>query len=72
MLEREKKRDEEVLTLKRSLEQVHEERESVIGELRLKYTKQIEDLTSQFENTKKQFQTITKDRQQQQSDLTDR
>ncbi|CAM4789251.1 unnamed protein product [Rotaria magnacalcarata] len=72
MLEREKKRDEEVLTLKRSLEQVHEERESVIGELRLKYTKQIEDLTSQFENTKKQFQTIAKDRQQQQSDLTDR
>ncbi|CAF1035648.1 unnamed protein product [Rotaria sordida] len=72
MLEREKKRDEEVLTLKRTLEQVHEERESIIGELRLKYTKQIEDLTSQFENTKKQFQTLVKDRQQQQSDITDR
>ncbi|CAF4729492.1 unnamed protein product [Rotaria sp. Silwood1] len=72
MLEREKKREEEVLTLKRTLEQVHEERESIIGELRLKYTKQIEDLTSQFENTKKQFQTLIKDRQQQQSDITDR
>ncbi|CAF3282352.1 unnamed protein product [Rotaria sp. Silwood2] len=72
MLEREKKREEEVLTLKRSLEQVHEERESIIGELRLKYTKQIEDLTSQFENTKKQFQTLIKDRQQQQTDINER
>jgi myosin protein heavy chain len=72
MLEREKKREDEVLTLKRSLEQSHGDRESVIGELRIKYTKQIEDLTSHFENTKKQLQTFTKDRQQQQSDLTDR
>ena len=72
MLEREKKRDEEVLTLKRLLEQSHEDREAIIGELRLKYTKQIEDLTSQFENTKRQLQTTIKDRQQQQSDLNDR
>ena len=58
MLEREKNVKKKLLTLKRSLEQAHGDRETVIGELRLKYTKQIEDLSSQFENSKKQLQTF--------------
>ncbi|CAF4764633.1 unnamed protein product, partial [Rotaria sp. Silwood2] len=53
--------------------QVYEECKSTINELYLKYTKQTEDLTSRFENTKKkikQYSVLVKDDQEEQSSLS--
>jgi chromosome segregation ATPase len=70
--DREKKREEELSTLKRVLDQGHKDREAIIIDLRSKHAKEIEELTSQFENTKRQLQTFTKDRQLLQNDIKDR
>ncbi|CAF0782742.1 unnamed protein product [Adineta ricciae] len=72
MIEREKRREEELLGVKRLLDQAHKDRETTIVDLRSKHTKEIEDLTNQLENTKKQLQTFSKDRQTFQNDLRDR
>jgi myosin protein heavy chain len=72
MVEREKKREEELSTLKRVLDQGHKDREAIIIDLRSKHAKEIEELTSQFENTKRQLQTFGKDRQLLQNDIKDR
>jgi myosin protein heavy chain len=72
MVEREKKREEELSTLNRLLDQARKDRETAIVDLRSKHAKEMEDLTNQFENAKRQIQTLTKDRQQQQTDVKDR
>ncbi|CAF3703620.1 unnamed protein product [Adineta steineri] len=72
MLEREKKREEELSTLKRLLDQAHKDREITAADLRSKHAKEIDELTTHLETTKKQLQTFSKDRQTFQNDIKDR
>ncbi|CAF0851620.1 unnamed protein product [Didymodactylos carnosus] len=72
IIEQQKKRDDEFSALNRALDQARQDREHVSTELRTKYTKQIEEITDQFENMKKQQQTFLKDRQQQQTEMIDK
>ena len=72
MVEREKKRDEELSSANRALEQARRDRETAIVESRSKHAKEMEELTNQLENAKRQVQSLSKDRQQLQSDLKDR
>ena len=70
--DREKKREEELSSLKRVVDQTHKDRDTTVNDLRSKHAKEIEELTNQFENAKRQFQVSTKDRQQLQTDVKER
>jgi myosin protein heavy chain len=72
MHDREKKREEELSTLKRVVDQTHKDRETAMVDLRSKHAKEIEEITNQFENAKRQLQAFAKDRQQQLNDAKDR
>jgi len=72
LVEREKKREDELSAANRALDQVRKEWEKNIVDLRAKHANETEDLTNQLENAKRQLQTVSKDRQQQLNDIKDR
>ena len=72
ILQREKRVEEELSTLKQTLLQINKDHEMTIDNLRSKHAREMEELTRQLENTKRQVQTYIKDLQTLRNDNNDR
>ncbi|CAF5089106.1 unnamed protein product, partial [Rotaria magnacalcarata] len=72
ILEREKKLQEDLSSLKNELYQTRKNHEENIVDLRSKHSKELEELTKTLENTKKQLQASTKDLQPLKNEIKDR
>ena len=71
-LDRDKRREDELSTLKRVLDQAHKDHEITIMDLRSKHAKEMEEGVNQFEIIKRKLEALTRDRQQLLNDVKDR
>ncbi|CAF4635019.1 unnamed protein product [Rotaria sp. Silwood2] len=72
ILQRGKKLEEELSTIKHELHQTRKNHETTMIDIRSKHAKEIEELTRQLDNAKKQIQICTKDLQPLKNDIKDR